>query len=183
MSSQQDDLKETDTEARFEFKKEEKSAFKTDKGLTEETVRVISEDKGEPEWMLERRLRALKQFQEMPMPTDWPGQPDLSEVDIDEIIPYIRPDVDVRSDVRDDLVDVDFAQVRLAGPVGRHRHLLELLERAQAALQHPLGFALVLGDDADRLLGEALLGLEGGLLLLLELEAGLGVCLFEVVLL
>ncbi|TKX80843.1 Fe-S cluster assembly protein SufB, partial [Halorubrum sp. SD626R] len=101
MSSQQDDLKETDTEARFEFKKEEKSAFQTEKGLTEETVRVISEDKDEPEWMLERRLRALEQFQEMPMPTDWPGQPDLSEVDIDEIIPYIRPDVDVRAGVDD----------------------------------------------------------------------------------
>jgi Fe-S cluster assembly protein SufB len=96
MSSEQDHLKETDTEARFEFKKEEKSAFKTEKGLTEETIRVISEDKNEPEWMLERRLRALKQFQQMPMPTDWPGQPDLSEVDIDEIVPYIRPDIEVR---------------------------------------------------------------------------------------
>ncbi|OYR56885.1 Fe-S cluster assembly protein SufB, partial [Halorubrum ezzemoulense] len=96
MSSQQDDLKETDTEARFEFKKEEKSAFQTEKGLTEETVRVISEDKDEPEWMLERRLRALEQFQEMPMPTDWPGQPDLSEIDIDEIVPYIRPDIEAR---------------------------------------------------------------------------------------
>src|SRR6056297_2465171 len=101
MSSKQDDLKETNTEARFEFKKEEKSAFQTEKGLTEETVRVISEDKDEPEWMLERRLRALEQFQEMPMPTDWPGQPDLSEVDVDEIVPYIRPDVDVRAGVDD----------------------------------------------------------------------------------
>jgi len=96
MSSEQDHLKETDTEARFEFKKEEKSAFKSEKGLTEETIRVISEDKDEPEWMLQRRLRALKQFQQMPMPTDWPGQPDLSEVDIDEIVPYIRPDIETR---------------------------------------------------------------------------------------
>src|SRR6056297_1616015 len=101
MSSDQDHLKETDTEARFEFKKEEKSAFKSEKGLTEETVRVISADKDEPEWMLERRLRALEQFQEMPMPTDWPGQPDLSEVDVDEIVTYIRQDVDVRAGVDD----------------------------------------------------------------------------------
>jgi Fe-S cluster assembly protein SufB len=101
MSSDQDHLKETDTEARFEFKKEERSAFKAEKGLTEETIRVISEDKGEPEWMLKRRLRALKQFQKMPMPTDWPGQPDLSEVDIEQIVPYIRPDVEVRGGVDD----------------------------------------------------------------------------------
>ncbi|PSQ37784.1 Fe-S cluster assembly protein SufB, partial [Halobacteriales archaeon SW_10_66_29] len=101
MSSDQDHLKETDTEARFEFKKEEKSAFQTEKGLTEETVRLISEDKNEPDWMLERRLRALELFQEMPMPTDWPGQPDLSEVDIDEIVPYIRPDIETRGGADD----------------------------------------------------------------------------------
>jgi len=96
MSSDQDHLKETDTQARFEFKKEESSAFQTEKGLDEETIRLISEDKDEPEWMFERRKRALKQFQKMPMPTDWPGQPDLSEVDLNEIIPYIRPDIETR---------------------------------------------------------------------------------------
>ena len=99
--SSNEELQNTNTEERFDFKKEEKSAFQTEKGLTEETVRVISEDKGEPEWMLKRRLRALRQFQEMPMPTDWPGQPDLSEVDIAEIVPYIRPDGDVRAGIDD----------------------------------------------------------------------------------
>ena len=102
MSSDQDHLQETDTEARFEFSKEEKSAFRAEKGaLDEKTIRLISEDKDEPEWMLERRLRALRQFHAMPMPTDWPGQPDLSEVDIKEIVPYIRPDIDVRGGVDD----------------------------------------------------------------------------------
>src|SRR6056297_390088 len=96
MSSDQDHLKETDTEARFEFKKEEKAAFETEKGLTEETVRVISEDKDEPERMLERRLRALKQFQQMPMQEGWPGAPDHSEVDTADNIPYIRPDIETR---------------------------------------------------------------------------------------
>ncbi len=101
MSSDQDHLKETDTEARFEFKKEENSAVRSGKGLTEEVIRMISEDKDEPEWMLERRLRALKQYHNMPMPTDWPGQPDLTELDIEEIVPYIRPDVDKREGVDD----------------------------------------------------------------------------------
>jgi Fe-S cluster assembly protein SufB len=102
MSSEQDHLREADTEARFEFKKEEKSAFRAEKGaLDEETIRVISKDKDEPQWMLDRRLRALEQFHAMPMPTDWPGQPDLSEVDIEEIVPYIRPDIDVRGGVDD----------------------------------------------------------------------------------
>ncbi len=99
--SSDEHLQETDTEARFEFKKEQKSAFQTEKGLNEETIRLISEDKDEPEWMLQRRLRALKLWQEMPMPSGWPGQPDLSEVDVNEIVPYIRPDVDKRAGVDD----------------------------------------------------------------------------------
>ena len=94
-------FKQTDAQARFDFKKEQRAAFAAERGLTEETVRVISEDKDEPEWMLQRRLRALKQFHAMPMPTGWTNQPDLSEVDVNAIIPYIRPDVDVRGGVRD----------------------------------------------------------------------------------
>ncbi|MEF8802262.1 MAG: Fe-S cluster assembly protein SufB, partial [Halolamina sp.] len=99
MSSDQDHLQQTDTEERFDFKKESKAAYAAEKGLTEDTIHAISDDKGEPDWMRQRRLRALKQYQAMPMPTDWPGQPDLSEVEIDEIVPYIRPDIETRGGV------------------------------------------------------------------------------------
>ncbi len=37
-------------------------------GLNEETIRFISEKKGEPEWMLEWRLEAYRGWLEMPMP-------------------------------------------------------------------------------------------------------------------
>ncbi|HCU57124.1 MAG TPA: Fe-S cluster assembly protein SufB, partial [Anaerolineaceae bacterium] len=40
--------------------------FKSRKGLDEEVVREISAMKGEPEWMLEFRLKALKHYQERP---------------------------------------------------------------------------------------------------------------------
>jgi Fe-S cluster assembly protein SufB len=101
MSSDQNHLQQTDTEERFDFKKDSEAAYAADKGLTEDTIHAISDDKDEPDWMRERRLRALKQFQAMPMPTDWPGQPDLSEVEVDEIVPYIRPDIDTRGGVDD----------------------------------------------------------------------------------
>jgi Fe-S cluster assembly protein SufB len=94
--SSEEHIKETNTEERFEFKKEQNAAVTSGKGLTEETIRLISEDKDEPQWMLDRRLRALRQYQEMPMPTGWPGMPDLSGLDIEEIVPYIRPDVEKR---------------------------------------------------------------------------------------
>ena len=68
---------------------------KTEKGLTEEIVRQISAEKDEPEWMLESRLKALKIFNEKENPS-W--GPDLSEVDMDEITTYIRPDADMSDD-------------------------------------------------------------------------------------
>ena len=40
------------------------------KGLNEDTVRFISAKKGEPEWMLEWRLKAFRLWQEMEAP-DW----------------------------------------------------------------------------------------------------------------
>jgi Fe-S cluster assembly protein SufB len=97
MSTRKEEHFETaDVQGRFDFKMEQKAALVAEKGLNEETVRLISEDKGEPEWMLQRRLRALKLFHAMPMPSGWPGIPDLSEVDVNAIVPYIRPDVEVR---------------------------------------------------------------------------------------
>jgi Fe-S cluster assembly protein SufB len=101
MTQNQADIGDIDEESRFEFRKDTDAAFETEAGLTEETIRLISEDKDEPEWMLERRLRALELYHEMPMPTDWPGQPDLSEIDIEAIIPYIRPDIETRDAVDD----------------------------------------------------------------------------------
>ncbi|MFP4628106.1 MAG: Fe-S cluster assembly protein SufB [Halobacteriales archaeon] len=98
--SSEDDLKYTDTEERFSFHKEQRAALKSDPGLTEETIRLISEDKGEPEWMLKRRLRALELYHQLPMPGDWPGVPDLSGLDVETIVPYIRPDIET-----DDAVD------------------------------------------------------------------------------
>ncbi|MDZ7850815.1 MAG: Fe-S cluster assembly protein SufB [Halodesulfurarchaeum sp.] len=105
--SSDSNLEDADTEKRFEFKKEQSSAFESKIGLNEETVRVISEDKDEPEWMLERRLKSLEHYKNMPMPTDWPGQPDLSGLDVEKIIPYIRPDVETRGEAEswEDLPD------------------------------------------------------------------------------
>ncbi len=52
------------------------------KGLTEDLVRQISASKKEPDWVLEHRLKALKRFNEMPMP-EW--GPDISGLDVDQI--------------------------------------------------------------------------------------------------
>lgn len=59
------------------------------KGLTEDTVRLISAKKNEPEWLLEWRLKALAHFQKMEMPT-WQNF-DHPEVDFQDISYYAAP--------------------------------------------------------------------------------------------
>src|SRR3712207_5139028 len=57
------------------------------RGLGEDVVRDISARKNEPEWMLERRLKALKLFDRKPMP-DWGS--DLSGIDFQNIKYFVR---------------------------------------------------------------------------------------------
>lgn len=59
------------------------------KGLTEETIRLISGKKGEPEWMLEFRLKAFARWKEMKMPR-WPHL-QIPEIDFQDIIYYAAP--------------------------------------------------------------------------------------------
>lgn len=71
------------------------------KGINEGIVRYISETKGEPEWMLERRLKGFRFFERKPMPT-W--GPDLSGIDFDAFKYYVRP-TDHQVQSWDDLPD------------------------------------------------------------------------------
>ncbi|HEX2904298.1 MAG TPA: Fe-S cluster assembly protein SufB [Jatrophihabitans sp.] len=57
------------------------------RGLSEAVVRNISQLKNEPEWMLERRLKALEIFGRKPMP-NWGS--DLSGIDFDNIKYFVR---------------------------------------------------------------------------------------------
>ena len=73
---------------KYGFKDEDVSTFKTAKGLNEEIVTQISKMKGEPDWMLEFRLKALRAFKAMPLPK---FGPDLSYLDFDSYTYFTRP--------------------------------------------------------------------------------------------
>lgn len=66
----------------------DKSSFVASPGINEAVVREISKQKNEPTWMLEKRLKALKLFNETALPK-W--GPDLSNLNLDEIIYFVRP--------------------------------------------------------------------------------------------
>lgn len=59
------------------------------KGLSEEVVRLISLKKGEPEWMLQQRLKAFRHWETMAMPK-W-AHLDIPEIDYQDIIYYAAP--------------------------------------------------------------------------------------------
>ena len=75
-------------EYKYGFHDPENYVFKSQKGLNREVVTNISRMKGEPEWMLEFRLKALDHFLARPMPT-W--GPSLAELDLDDIYYYVKP--------------------------------------------------------------------------------------------
>lgn len=60
-----------------------------EKGLNEDIVRLISAKKGEPEWMLQFRLEALRYWQTMKQP-EW-GHVSLPEIDYQGISYYADP--------------------------------------------------------------------------------------------
>ena len=71
-----------------DFKDEDVSVFNTGKGLTEEVVREISRVKGEPEWMLNYRLKALEAFNKMGLPK---FGPELTDLDFQSYTYFTRP--------------------------------------------------------------------------------------------
>src|ERR1041385_8085143 len=60
------------------------------RGLSEDTVRMISAKKNEPEWMLEFRLKAYRNWLKMEEPRRWPNIT-FPEVDYQDMIYYSAP--------------------------------------------------------------------------------------------
>ena len=60
-----------------------------DKGLSEDVVRLISQKKGEPDWLLEFRLKAFRYWQTLEAPT-W-GHLKMPEIDYQDISYYANP--------------------------------------------------------------------------------------------
>ncbi len=74
---------------KYGFHEAENYTFKSRRGLDAEVVREISRIKGEPDWMLDFRLRSLAAFESKPMP-NW-GGPALKDIQFDDIFYYIKP--------------------------------------------------------------------------------------------
>ena len=90
MAKEQDDILNEVTEG--EYKYGFVSDVKTEmigKGLNESVIRLISQKKEEPEWLLEFRLKAYRHWLTMKMPT-W-AKLNIPPIDYQEIVYYAAP--------------------------------------------------------------------------------------------
>ena len=78
--------------------------FMSEPGVSEDLVRFISAQKNEPDWMLQKRLKGYKLFEQTKTPT-W--GPDLSGLDLSKIVYYADPNAktqnwdDLPQEIRD----------------------------------------------------------------------------------
>ena len=89
--------------ALYDVRDADKSIYKSDAGLTEEIIRDISKRKNDPPWMLDFRLKSLEVYKKISLPT-W--GPNISALNMDEIVTYVKPNakqVDDWSQVPDDI--------------------------------------------------------------------------------
>lgn len=90
---------------KYDFRYDEKDAYKVKEGLTPEIVEKISREKNDPAWMELFRLQSLQIYNEMEVP-DW--GPSIDGLNMDQIVTYVRPNTKMTakwSDVPQDIKD------------------------------------------------------------------------------
>ena len=89
----------------YDFRYEEKDSYRVSGGLTPEIIEQISKEKHDPDWMREFRLKSLKLYNEIAIP-DW--GPDITDLNMDEIVTYVRANTDMKGkweEVPEDIKD------------------------------------------------------------------------------
>ena len=89
----------------YDFRNEDKDAYRIEEGLTREIVEQISREKHDPEWMREFRLKSLEIYNNTPM-VQW--GPSIEGLNMDNIVTYVRPNTKMQGkweDVPDDIKD------------------------------------------------------------------------------
>lgn len=90
----------------FRYEESEKDFYRIEAGLNPEIVSKLSEEKGDPEWMKEFRLKSLEQYNKMGVSTDW--MPNIDGLHMEDIATYVCPKTEMSGkweDVPDDIKD------------------------------------------------------------------------------
>ncbi len=153
MSTQVAELEKL-SEYKYGFSDNVKYTYQTGRGLDAGVVRELSSIKGEPQWMLDFRLKALEIFNKKPMPT-WGGQINLN---LDEITYYTRPSEktesnwdDVPADIKNtfDKLGIPEAERKFLAGVGAQYESEMVYHSVQKHLEE-LGVIFLSSDDGLR---------------------------------
>lgn len=82
----------------YDIKDKVDSSFEVNSGLTSDIVSKISQEKNDPEWMRIFRLKALETYHKTPLPI-W--GPSLDGLNMEDIVTYVRPKTDMRTNWSD----------------------------------------------------------------------------------
>ncbi|MGI6075959.1 MAG: Fe-S cluster assembly protein SufB [Pyramidobacter sp.] len=90
----------------YDFRNDEKDAYKVKEGLTAEIVEQISAEKKDPPWMRDFRLKSLEVYNQLDVPS-W--GPSIDGLHMENIVTYVRPNTqrmhsswnDVPADIKD----------------------------------------------------------------------------------
>ena len=104
----------------YDVKNEFKYKFKVNNGLTPEIIKEISREKDEPQWMTDFRLKSLEIYNSKPIPT-WGA--DISGLDMDNIVTYVRPDSDMKGNWDEVPEDIKNTFERLGIPEAERKSL------------------------------------------------------------
>ena len=89
----------------YDFRNEDKDAYRISEGLTREIVEQISREKHDPEWMRKFRLKSLEIYNSIQMP-QW--GPSIEGLNMENIVTYVRPNTKMQGkweDVPEDIKD------------------------------------------------------------------------------
>lgn len=105
----------------YDIKDADHSVYKTQSGLTEEIIRDISKRKHDPQWMLDFRLKSLEVYNSLALPT-W--GPDISELNMDDIVTYVQPDAKMTGNWQEVPTDIKNTFDRLGIPEAEQKQSL-----------------------------------------------------------
>ena len=104
----------------YDIRDKEDDAFRMREGLTPAIIQTLSQEKDDPVWMQQFRLRALQIYNETPLP-DW--GPSLEGLDIDHIATYVRPNAQMQNDWKNVPQDIKDTFERLGIPKAERKSL------------------------------------------------------------
>ena len=106
----------------YDFRYEEKDSdfYKIKEGLTPEIVEEISDKKNDPQWMRDFRLKALEVYHKTDIP-NW--GPDISDLNMDNIVTYVKPKTKMSADWEEVPEDIKNTFEKLSIPEAERKSL------------------------------------------------------------